>query len=260
MNFDYTLNNLKNDRFIIESLYSKKFDVFRIKNFLDENSFNYINQNFPKLQKNRYKENFLKYSISSNTKEYKRLLLYNFNLKKINEFFTDEKFSSFFLKKFFFKIVKARINDGLHFKRMFLKQNFGSPQKSIFVSNLETRVEFSFLTNNAVINPHTDAVKKMISLMLYFPDEKSKFSLENQKKFGTQFWSSKTKNFKNKHIEETSQIENFFKNNDIVCSTAFEKYHLYGFIRNSLSWHSVNKILADENFIRRSININIFFI
>ena len=38
----------------------------------------------------------------------------------------------------------------------------------------------------------------------------------------------------------------------------FEKFHLYEFIKNQFSWHSVKRIDAPSNFLRRSINNNIF--
>ena len=95
--------------------------------------------------------------------------------------------------------------------------------------------------------------------MLYFPDESSDLSLDEQKKFGTNFWSSEYKNFFNKHINDSDRIEDFKKNNKVIYKSNFEKYHLYGFIRNPYSWHSVDKIVANNFYHRKSININIYF-
>lgn len=259
MHFDKQLNKLKNNLFKIEFPYSKQFDIFKIYNFLDDETYNFINTNLPKIDKKKFNESFLKYSIRSNQTEYNNFLNLNNNLKKIDEFFKNKIFSKYFLNKLFFRIIKARITDYEHLIRMFKIQKFNNSHNSFFVSNLETRVEFSYLANKSVVNPHTDSIKKMISLMLYFPDENSSITLSEQKKFGTNFWSSKNKNFENKHLNEIDEIHNFTKQNKLIYKTNFEKFHLYGFIRNSYSWHSVDQIIATDNYYRKSININIFF-
>ena len=143
---------------------------------------------------------------------------------------------------------------------MFKFPNFDNPINSRVVSNLETRIEYSFLTNNAVINPHTDAIKKMISLMLYFPNDNESISLDGQEKFGTEFWDSKNENYRNNHIQNIEDSRIFKKNNKLVYKAPFKKFHLYGFIKNKHSWHSVSRIEAPDNYLRRSININIFFV
>ena len=39
-----------------------------------------------------------------------------------------------------------------------------------------------------------------------------------------------------------------------------KKKSLFGFIKSHKSWHSVEKININENFIRKSININLLLV
>jgi hypothetical protein len=251
MNLEINYKKLK-----IDFLYADKFYVFQIKNFLNKQTYEFINNNFPSLDKKLFRESFLKYSIASNSENYKELLLQNKNLKKINDLLKETTLPRFFFKKLYFKIIKSNLNNYSSLKKLFKIPNF-SESKTIFSHNYETRIQYSILTNKAVINPHTDGKAKVLSLMLYFPDDKSKLSLAEQEKFGTDFYLSDQENYINNHINNIDEIKKFKNENKIICKTKFEKYHLYGFIRNAYSWHSVDEIQA-ENYLRRSININIF--
>tara|TARA_B100000795_G_scaffold224933_1_gene180510 strand:- start:3585 stop:4364 length:780 start_codon:yes stop_codon:yes gene_type:complete len=258
MNLSKVYQNLKEDNYRFQFPLKDKFYVFKIENFLDQESYNFIDKNFYNFSKENLKQTFLKYSVKSNEETYKKNVQNNRYLSEIDKLFTSKEFNYFFLKKLYFKILKSRIGNN-HFLRMFKIQKFNEPTKSRIISNLETRVEYSFLVNGAVVNQHTDAVKKMLSLMLYFPDDNANITLDEQKKFGTQFWNSKKENFRNEHIQNKRDISSFKNENKIAYTTPFEKFHLYGFIKNKYSWHSVDKIEAPSNYFRRSININIFF-
>ena len=112
------------------------------------------------------------------------------------------------------------------------------------------------MMNGAKLVPHTDSRQKLISLMLYFPDDK----LTEEQKFslGTSFYLSKNKNIKNKHLLNNNEESDFKKNNKMGITLPFRGKNLYGFIRNDLSWHTVEPFFVNENFIRKSININLY--
>lgn len=259
MVFKQIFENINNSNYTFDFTYKKKFYIFKIDNFLDKEAYNFIEKNFPVFKKDGFKSVNSKYSLSSIEENYKKLLKENSEFLKIHEFFTNQDLSNYFIKKLFFKILKSRISDPQHFFRMFQLRNFNKPKKTILYSNLETRVEYSTLEDKSYINPHTDGVKKMLSLMLYFPERNNGNEFDQQKKYGTEFWSAKEKNFRNIHLRDENEIKNFREKSTIIYRTNFEKYHLYGFIRNANSWHSVKKIDEDKNFLRKSININIFF-
>ena len=98
--------------------------------------------------------------------------------------------------------------------------------------------------------------------MVYFPDYQNKNNklYEKEEKLGTIFWKSKKKNFSNTH--QFDDLEKKFindKSNKKIFQTKFKKNHLYGFIKNENSWHSVDKIDMYDGYIRKSININLHF-
>jgi hypothetical protein len=248
---------LKNHNLKIDFPYDDKFTIFKINNFLDIDSYEFIKNNFPQINFNEFKHSLNKYSLKNKEDHYKNLIKNNHNFFKIHNFFFSKEFNNFFFKKLFLRILKSRFKDINYFLRLLKIKNFNNFKNKYFFSNLETKIEYSFLRNNAEINPHTDSIKKLISLMLYFPD--NKFDENKQKNFGTEFWSTSMSNYYNKHLNSDFDKKQFKKENKLVYKTSFEKYHLYGFIRNDLSWHSVNNILMDNEYLRRSININIYF-
>jgi hypothetical protein len=104
------------------------------------------------------------------------------------------------------------------------------------------------------IKPHVDAQTKYLSLMLYFPDKKY-----NDYEYGTTFWDSDIQSYTGAHIEDDNESINFKKNAKILYKTPFVSNVLWGFIRNNQSWHSVEPLNIDENYIRKSININFLY-
>jgi serine protease inhibitor len=111
--------------------------------------------------------------------------------------------------------------------------------------------------NGSKIVPHTDSRAKLISLMLYFPDES--LNENDYNKLGTSFYNSKNKNFTNTHLLDEENERLFKEQSKKFLTLPFKPYNLYGFIRTDKSWHTVEKINMHENFIRKSININILF-
>ena len=257
MDFNSSLEKLRLNKHNIQYVFNNDYCIFKINDFLDDKVYNFIDENFPKLKEEEFSNHNLKFSFNDKSRHYNKLLSEDKNFEKIHNFFHDPRFANFFIKNIFYKILKSRMNSFSYFIRMFKINNFKDIKNKFFYNNLRLKVEYSFLKNLAVINPHTDSINKMVSLMLYFPDKR--IDLDFQKKFGTIFWSSKEKNYFNKHINNKTDVEEFINNNKIIYKTNFEKYHLFGFIRNSRSWHSVEKILMNKNYMRRSININIFF-
>ena len=110
------------------------------------------------------------------------------------------------------------------------------------------------MNRNAKLPPHTDTPSKLISLMLYFPDED--FSANQIKELGTAFYDSDIKNDKNIH-QENEEESKFLKRNKKILTLPFRKKNLYGFFRNFYSWHGVENINLKENQLRKSINLNI---
>ena len=119
--------------------------------------------------------------------------------------------------------------------------------------NVQSKIQYSYILNNGKIVPHTDEVAKLLSLMIYFPENE-----EKEKNYGTTFWECKYPNFKNEHLNNREQQELFLENSNKVFESYFEKNVLYGFVKNSKSWHSVEPINLHPHYVRKSININFF--
>ena len=130
-----------------------------------------------------------------------------------------------------------------------------------FFNDIITTVEFSVLFNGAEAFPHTDGLKKILSLMIYFPDD----ALSNKEidSLETTFYNSNEFNLSGceKNTIQTHEESRSFKNRNIKKTTfPFKKFSLYGFIKSHKSWHSVEPINVSEDFLRKSFNINILLV
>ena len=119
------------------------------------------------------------------------------------------------------------------------------------LSKILVNYQFSYIKNNGGIVPHVDAQRKYLSLLLYFPDDEDK-----EIDYGTTFWESNIPNFTNTHIQDKEKIREFKTKSKQIYKTQFISNCLYGFLRNDFSWHTVEPINIDTNYIRKSININ----
>lgn len=255
--FDQVLRKLTSKKYNIDYLYSKDYFVFKIENFFDSDAYNFISKNFPPVNKSQLINKFNKFSFNSDT-EYYNELMKNYAFMDIHNFFTSKVFNDFIINKLIINLFKSRVSDWKYFFRLFKPTSLNNYSNPILFNNLYSKIQYSYISDEGKINPHTDSTKKLISLMFYFPDDQV-LSLEQQKNFGTKFYINDMQNYKNEHLEDNYLIEQFYNSSKLACETKFERYHLYGFIRNSKSWHTVEKISAPKNYFRKSINYNIFF-
>ena len=128
--------------------------------------------------------------------------------------------------------------------------------EKLFFSKLTPQVEYSYMLNKGNIVPHTDYKNKLISLMLYFPDDELSGKYHNN--IGTTFYKSNKIDLSNRHLDNIEDQINFNSQSEEILTLPFESKTLFGFIRNKYSWHSVKKIDVNDNFVRKSININLY--
>lgn len=243
----------------------KPYFVFKIENFLDIETYDYLYDNFPtlnvdKLNFDSLKKNDLKYHFNSRSEEYSERIKNNLTMNKIENIFFSESFLKSIMRKFYLNFFISRKNDFKYLIKLLrifrfnkrLERDF--KDKFIFTDILAD-VEYSFMLNKAKISAHTDSRQKLISLMLYFPDKL--IEPEKLKELGTTFYTSKQTNFWNRDLNDEEETE-FKKKSISKYSLPFEKFHLYGFIRNDKSWHTVEEFDIHPNFIRKSININLY--
>ena len=121
----------------------------------------------------------------------------------------------------------------------------------------ETRLELSVMGRNSSIVPHTDSIGKIFSGLIYLPTEEQRHTSDTGN-LGTSFWDSDIKNFENRHLTTERERFNFYRRAKLITQTPFDNSHMWFFIRNTVSWHSVEELTsleADEK--RVSINYNI---
>lgn len=252
-----------------KTLYNKRFIIFEIENFLSEENYKNIYDNFPKLNNNELDPLSVgngKFSINYlNSELYNSKIMSNKALKELHNSFSNkenlekilkitkqlflfDKNQSFYKKmKIFFRKFKFIDHPG----RVLPKKSFF---QRLCYNYVWPSIEFSYMNKNAKLPPHTDSPSKLISLMLYFPDED--FSENQIKELGTAFYDSDIKNDKNIHQENEEETK-FLKRNKKILTLPFRKKNLYGFFRNFYSWHGVENINLKENQLRKSINLNI---
>ena len=252
---NYNTNFNKN----ILYLKNKPTAIFKIDNFLDQNLYLSLKKNFPKIDESKLNLN------TNNGQHLIDISKFNYDNKEQEEVFYNfekiiygEEFFNFLKSKFFFKIATQQNS----FKRMLrylrpakLDTAKNSSFLDLFSSKVKMGYKCSYMCNKSSLFPHVDAQRKFLSLMLYMPDEDGK-----DINYGTTFWDFKSSNFTNKHISEQDLLEQFRAEGKVLYKTPFEPNCLYGFIRNDFSWHSVEPLDIHERYIRKSININIFYL
>jgi len=253
--------------------------AFEIPNFLDDDQYKELNKNIPNLQKtdaqelndkfdDKKNQHQLKAYINELNKEpYNKFIEKNLILNEFANIFKNSKMNEFFLKQFFTRIIKSRIYDPKNMLKLLIRKNRTVLKKEnsiidkLLFNDIYTTFEIAYMFNGAQSFPHTDGMKKILSLLLYFPDEK--MSNEQKNNLGTTFYNSNEFNLtglgKNK-VNSFEESESFKNRNKIVGTFPFEKKNLYGFIKSHKSWHSVEPFNIEENFVRRNININILLI
>ena len=252
----------KNNNFNIEFLNKKNFALFRIKNFLNEDSYEFIKKSFPPIESKRFnnfdlERNNHKYMIMSTDEHYKDLLEKNERLKIIHNAIFSKKFFYYFYENLKIEFLKSRAQDLQFFVKLLkpkttdLSQNFF---KNFFYTHIKTHIEYSYIFNKGKIVPHTDGRKKLLTLLTFFPEGR-----DGENDIGTTFWDSNKKNLRNKHIRDLQKEKEFKENNKVLTKIDFNKYDLYGFIRTAKSWHSVEPFDLGKDYVRKSLSINFTF-
>ena len=220
------------------------------KNFPDEKIFPGTHENGKKIFLNNKHEEFYKFIDQNiwgdfynnfNQKDFLKSLidLIKPQLEKIEN---KNDFNNYYLNKDFSKSLYRRA--------------FNKFLKLINYKSLRLGFEFSIIKKNCFIPPHCDTENKLLSLMLYFPQDN--FNYED---LGTNFYSEKIDSKMNMDIWESKYLskesfEEFYRNYNIFYKSKFQENKLVGFIKNDKSWHDVTEFKKD--LVRKSLNINLY--
>lgn len=118
--------------------------------------------------------------------------------------------------------------------------------------------EFSYLDKGCFIPPHTDNATKLLSLMIYFPDE----GVDYGQGAGTDFFKGRNgceawKEWRVSLLDEHRAAE-FYKEHETFYSSPFIGNKLVGFLKTSDSWHGLQALDIPQGATRRSLNVNYY--
>jgi hypothetical protein len=239
--------------------------IFTIKDFFEENFYNNLKNNFPDFNKNYLiKNNHGKYSLHSRTKEYERIVFSNNILTTFHNLIFNENFMKRMYNILRYKILFSNKENLIRMLKHFRikKFIFYKEERKHFldflISKIKVELEFSFMINQAKIVPHVDSIKEIFSLLLYFPTFETQINPMHtiEKEYGTTFWASKSYNYTNRHLISHEDEQTFKQKNLVFFKSPFIRNSCCGFVRNDKSWHTVEPLDIQEDYIRRSININ----
>ena len=118
--------------------------------------------------------------------------------------------------------------------------------------------EFSRLQNGGFVAPHTDVPPKLISLMLYFPDDGIAYGPDA----GTVFYAGRGERPAGPAWEvfmlEPEPASRFFAGHEVFHRAPFVANRLIGFVKSDISWHGLEPVKLPPGAARRSVNINDF--
>lgn len=249
----------------IQIITTSPFYSFVIKDFLNEDFYKKLQIDLKEIEQdlNFFKEsNVRKYNITSEMKEYNNFINKKTSFKELDRIVFKNDFAKEFINYFILNCIKSNRDKPISLikliKPKYFSQKRGISIKDIFLTKIKTNIQYSFIGNGGLIKPHVDSNRKLISLMLYFPEYNvSDIFFNKEKEIGTTFWDSNFKNMKNLHLEH-DEINKKYKMKKMFFNT-FDKNNLYGFIKNNYSWHSVERIAMHKKYYRKSININFLY-
>ncbi len=252
--------------------------AFEIENFLSDEQYEIIRKNLPnsnnKDLKNSNKD-FHNPELQHNKKvyinelyknEYQEYVIENPVLNNFSTIIKDPIFAKKLIDSLFFKIISSRRYDLKNFFKLLFRKNKYEYKDNkslidkLFYNYFYTTFEIAYMYNGSQSWPHTDGLKKMLSLLMYFPDETTHH--EKYDNMGTTFFQSDefcltSDQYKIKSFKDS---DNFKKRNKFSGSFPYKKKSLFGFLKSHNSWHSVEPFFINDDFVRKNFNINILLI
>ena len=255
----------------IDWITDKPYKIFSIANFLNDEYYSKLNSNFPSFEQIK-KENLIKFendkfAITSGSAEYDKFILQNDILNNFHQLINSKNFKKLFFFQLYRHILTSRKFNLKHLYKIlkipkFVKKiddNFILKNFSIF-SKYKITIQYSYILNQGKIVPHPDAGDKILTLLLYFPQYTDNNNYKKKElKYGTTFWNSKFTNIYDQHLRTLEDQDAFKKKSNILFEADFLKNNLFGFFKNEYSWHSVEPVDVNYDYIRKSININIYY-
>ena len=163
----------------IEFISRKPFTLFKINNFLLNNFYERLENNYPDLKNLNIGnlENFKnkKYAFDTSSDVHKSNINSNTSFLELEKIIFSEEFFKFFYKTFYFDFLRSRINRPSHILKLlkYPKVVKDLNKEGLFylispLNKIKVEIQYSYILNGGKIVPHTDSGEKLLSLMLYF--------------------------------------------------------------------------------------------
>ena len=216
-------------------LYKDRFNLVEIDDFIDQNLFNDLRNNFP--NENFFsKHNDFAMSFSDDNEKFEKFINQNENWKNLIKQFQNKNFVEYLMK--FFKI------NNVYYKNSWKKFiPFFKKAKLSFTFNISKSGGFSL--------PHTDSSRKLVSMVFFFVDSKWDEKNGGQVKLYRPLNKAHENNWRNERIDE--------KDLEIIKTVVPSPNKIYGFKKTKNSYHSVEAIKEVNGLQRKVLMINLIY-
>ncbi len=216
--------------------FKDRFNLICLDNFIDENSFKILRDNYPP---DELFENNTKFALTiNNNSDSFKVILDNYKkwFELINEI-NSKEFKEKILKIFNIKNIYFEDNNWRKYIPFFKKAKF--------------EVTFNKSKNGSYNDPHTDSTRKIVSMVIFFTSDN-----------WTQNNGGLVKLFKPKQYQDEDNWRNKILNEEqlINIKEIFPKPNrIYGFKKTKNSYHSVTEVKCNENESRNVLMINLSY-
>jgi hypothetical protein len=242
------------------------FFLFEKENFLDEALYWQLYDNFPgdSYFKKSYYGRGNKAHLENTSQDFSEFIKSNECWRNFYEEFSSPKILTQIFNLWSLADIPPERN--LHYRNPWLYSAYKTKYKRkaqklllrlIRRNSVRLGFEFSSIPLNGYIPPHTDVAKKLMSFLIYFPDK----DIDYKGSYGTSFFRANN-NVKPVHSWHSNLLKEndsslFYKSHNEFYRSEFTPNKLIGFVKTSLSWHSVEP-LKIQGTTRRSLCINLF--
>jgi hypothetical protein len=249
--FDFDSDQLLLSR-RLDEIRTDPFCFFRIDDYLPEDLYRALRESFPDGSMRADDDSGkLGFRSSAEANDFDDFCEQHPAWKRLLVFFRSDAFVLDVGRVFAPSIVSAR---GWRGRRPWRNCSDGKIPSSRLRYMLEEPVKTTFqisqLPNGAEVIPHTDAPRKLVSLLLYFRDD----DWQDQYGGGTEFYepidAERARTWKPTDRVPFSELKS-------IGECGFARNCLAGFVRSPNSYHGVRPIVCPEGATRRALLINI---
>ena len=256
MNVTGNPSEIKPDRLLLSrrlgEIRTKPFCFFHIDNYLPDALYESLRESFP--DESTYDSDGsgkLGFRSSDEPDDFERFCAQNPDWQRLLDFFRSDEFVLDAGRTMAPSLIAARDWKARRRWHNYSEGEIPASRLSYLLEEpVRTTFQISQLPNGAEVIPHTDAPRKLISLMLYFRDE----DWEEASGGATVFFEPRDAE-RARQWSPTERIP--FSELNEIGSCGFARNRLAGFVRSENSFHGVHPIVSPAGQTRRALLVNI---